>query len=131
MGLGPNYVLSKGHVATGTDAYKRGEFVKADATGLKVSRATTANQVCRGVCMEDVDAAKVTTGKVVVGVDMLGITQVLAGGTVAVDDLITNNASARGVKATSGQIVHGKALTPATSGQYFEMLQTPGAVAPA
>lgn len=133
MGVGPNYVLDKGHVAVGSAAYKAGELVVASGDGTKCARATTANAKIRGVCMENVDAAKVLTGKVVLDVRLLGIARVLAGAAVAVDDYLANDATARAVpkvKAIAGAQpgnVFGVALTAATAaGQYIDVLLTPG-----
>lgn len=133
MGVGPNYVLGKGHVATGSTAYRAGEIVAASGDGTKVARATTANSVWRGVCMEDVDAAKVTTGKVVLGVQMMGIVRVLAGAAIAVGDHLANDTTARAVpktKAAAGAqpgAVGAIALTAATAaGQYVDALLIPG-----
>lgn len=128
MGVGPNYVLDKGHVATGSTAYKAGELVVASGDGTKCARATSAGAKIRGVCQEDVDVAKVNTGKVVLDVRMLGIARVLAGGTVAVEDRVTNDTTARAVAvaATVGlKESCGVALTAATVGNYFDMLLTP------
>lgn len=129
MGVGANYVLAKGHVATGSTAYVAGELVVASGDGTKVARATSAGAKIRGVCMESVDAAKVTTGKVVIGVDMMGISRVLAGDAVAVDDRLTNDTTARAVPVAGtvgSKESFGVALTAATAaGQYIDVLLTP------
>jgi hypothetical protein len=134
MGVGPNYVLDKGHVATGSTAYKFGELVVPSGDGTKVARATTANARLRGVCQEAVDVGKVTTGKVVLNVRMLGISRVLAGAAIAVDDQLTNDTTARAVPKTKAGAgaqpghVFGTALTAATAaGQFVDVLLTPGA----
>src|SRR4051794_35314412 len=122
MGVGPNYVLDKGHVATGATAYKSGELVIAQGDGTKVARATSAGAKVRGVCQEDIDATKVTTGKAVINVRMLSIARVLAGGAVAVDDRLTNDTTARAVPvaATVGRLeTFGVALTAATAAGQF------------
>ena len=133
MGVGPNYVLDKGHVATGSTAYKMGELVVAKGDGTKCARATSGGAKVRGVCQESVDVAKVLTGKVVLDVRMLGIARVLAGAAVAVDDFVTNDTTARAVpktKAAAGAQpgnVFGIALTAATAaGQYIDVLLIPG-----
>jgi len=129
MGMGPNYVLDKGHVFTGSAAYKMGELVVASGDGTKCARATVAGAKVRGVCQESVDVAKVLTGKVVGDIRMLGIARVLAGDVVAVDARLTNDATARAVPvaATVGtKESFGVALTAATAaGQYIDVLLTP------
>jgi hypothetical protein len=129
MGVGPNYVLNKGHVATGSTAYAFGELVVASGDGTKCARATSAGAKIRGVCQESVDAAKVTTGKVVLNVAMLGIVRVLAGDAVAVEARVTNDTTARAVAvaATVGaKESFGVALTAATeAGQFIDVLLTP------
>ena len=133
MGVGADHILSKGHLATGSTAYKLGELVVASGDGTKVARATSANAVVRGVCGENLDTNRLGSGKAVIQVNMLGISRVLAGAAVSVDAYVTNDTTARAVTATAGQNVFGKALTAATAaGQYIDVLLTPGAiVAPA
>lgn len=129
MGVGPNYVLDKAHIATGSTAYALGELVVSSGDGTKCARATAAAAKVRGVCMENVDAAKVTTTKVALDIRMLGIARVLAGAAVAVDDRLTNDATARAVTvavAVGSKESFGIALTAATAaGQYIDVLLTP------
>jgi hypothetical protein len=129
MGVGPNYVLDKGHVATGSTAYVQGELAVASGDGTKCARATGAAAKVRGVVMENVDAAKVTTTKVVINLRMLGIARVLAGAAIAVEDRVTNDATARAVTvsaAIGAKEYFGVALTAATAaGQYIDVLLTP------
>jgi len=129
MGVGANYVLSKGHVATGATAYVMGELVVASGDGTKCARATGAGAKVRGVCAENVDVAKVLTGKVVLGVHMIGIARVLAGAAIAVEDRLTNDATARAVPvaaAVGAKEQFGVALTAASAaGQYVDVLLTP------
>lgn len=134
MGVGPNYVLDKGFVATGSTAYKAGELVVQSGDGTKSARATTGGSVVIGVNMENVDADKVSTGKVVHDVRIMGIARVLAGDAVAVGDHLTNDTTARAVKMTKAAAgtqpatSFGRALTAATAaGQYIDVLLTPGA----
>jgi len=127
MGVGADHILSKGHLATGSTAYKLGELVVASGDGTKCARATTANSVVRGVCGENLDTNRLGSGKAVIQVNMLGISRVLAGAAVAVDALVANDTTARAITATSGQNVFGKALTAASAaGQYIDVLLTPG-----
>jgi len=133
MGSGPNYVLDKGYVATGSSAYTAGELVVASGDGTKSARATSANAEVLGVNQENCDASRVTTGKAVLDTRLLGIARVLAGAAIAVGDKLANDATARAVpkaKAAAGAQpgpVFGKALTAATAaGQYVDVLLTPG-----
>jgi hypothetical protein len=131
MGVGPNYVLDKGHVATGSAAYKAATLVVSAGDGTQIANVGTAGVVCRGVVMETCDVAKVTTGKAVLDVRMLGIARVIAGtGGVSVDSKCTVSATGTAVKvgttaATVYNIV-GIALTAAAAGAQFDMLLTPG-----
>jgi hypothetical protein len=129
MGLGPQYVLDKGHVATGSAAYKFGELVTASGDGTKCARATVAGAKLRGVCQENVDAAKVLTGKVVLDVRMLGISRVIAGAAVAVEDRLTNDTSARAVPVSAvvgAKEYFGIAMTAATgAGEMIDVLLVP------
>lgn len=53
-----------------------------------------------------------------------GVTKVVSGGAIAVDDLITSDANQRGVVATTGDSVNGKALSPASGAGILVTLQT-------
>jgi hypothetical protein len=131
MGVGPNYVLDKGFVATGSTAYAQGELVTASGDGTKCARATGAGARVLGVCQESVDATRVTTGKVVLDVRLLGISRVLAGAAVAVGDRVTNDATARAVAVAASlglKESFGVALTASTAaGQFIDVLLTPAA----
>lgn len=128
MGVGPNYVLDKGLLATGSTAYAAGELVVA-AAGPGVARATAAGAKVLGVCMEDLDAAKVTTARAVVAVRILGIARVKVGtGGCAVGDRLTNDAGALGVVVAVSvglKESFGVALTAASANGYADVLLTP------
>jgi hypothetical protein len=132
MGVGPNYVLDKGHLATGSTAYAFGELCTSSGDGTKCARATSAGSKIRGVCQETVDVAKITTGKVVVNLRMLGISRVLAGAACAVDDRLTNDTTARAVPVAGtvgAKECFGVALTAATAaGQFIDVLLLPYSV---
>jgi hypothetical protein len=133
MGVGPNYVLDKGLVATGSSAYAFGELVVSSGDGTKCARATSAGAQILGVNQETVDAAKVQTGKVVTDVRLLGISRVIAGAAIAVGAKLTNDTSARAVTqagaAGSGAPSFGVALTACTAaGQHVDVLLTPANV---
>ena len=128
MGVGPNYVLDKGLVATGVAAYVQGELVVPSGDGTKSARATSAGASIVFVNMENVDASRITTGKVVADTRILGIARVLAGVAVAVGAKLTNDTTARAVTGgAAGTPSFGIALTAATAaGQYIDVLLTPG-----
>lgn len=145
MGVGPQYVLDKGFLATGATAYAFGEIVKLvvgignfTTTVNSVVRNTTATVLTTadtmlGVCQEDLDAVRLATGKAEIGVRLMGIARVQTGAAVTVGKFVTNDATARAIavtKATAGAQpvpVLGYALTGATaSGQFIDVLLTPG-----
>jgi hypothetical protein len=128
MGVGPNYVLHKGLLATGATAYKFGECVVPSADGTKCARATGAAAAVVFVCQEDLDTTRLATGKAVIDVAFLGIVRVLSGAAVAVNAKVANDATARAVTGgAAGTASFGIALTAATAaGQYIDVLLTPG-----
>ena len=102
MGAGPNFVLDKGYLATGADAYTAGEVVAPNTAVQSTKRATSAGAADNfGVCMESVDATKVATGKVFLNVRRLGIARVKTGGAFAKGAKLINDASARAVAAAA------------------------------
>lgn len=131
MGQGPNYVLNKGFVAGGSSAYALGQVVTLDGDQT-VNLAVTANDSpIIGLVTEDVDAAKVTTGKVVIGVAILGIAKGLAGASVSRGDRLVNEVTtARVIKQVgtdnTAVPVLGIALEDASDGDLFDVLLTPG-----
>jgi hypothetical protein len=135
MGVGPNYGLNKGMLAQGGSiAYAAGELLIAGSVEQSVAKAGAATLVPLGVCTEDIDAARVGTGKAFVGVAFTGIVRVKCGAAVAKNARITSDASARGVTVTRAvagaqpQPVYGMALTAtANANEFFDMLITPGA----
>jgi hypothetical protein len=129
---GPNWVgLDKGHLATGgSQAYKLGESVVLGATQDQVARATSAGAQVLGVCQEDIDAAKVNTGKAVINIRMLGISYCIAGAAIAIGAKLTNDTSARVVTQAgavgSGSPVMGVALSAAAAaGDLIQVMLTP------
>jgi hypothetical protein len=127
MGVGPNYVLDKGFVATGASAYAAGELVVLNGDGTKCARATSAGAVVAGVCMENVDATRIATGKVVLDTRLMGIARVLAGAAVAVGAKVTNDVTARAVTGgAAGTNSLGIALSAASAaGEFIDVLLTP------
>jgi hypothetical protein len=128
MGVGPNYVLSKGLLATGATAYKFGECVVQSGDGTKCARATSAAAAVVFVCQEDLDTTRLATGKAVINVAFLGIVRVLAGAAVTVGAKVANDTTARAVVGgAAGTASFGVALTASTAaGQYIDVLLTPG-----
>jgi hypothetical protein len=134
MGVGPNYVLDKGHLATGSTAYAFGELVVPAAGEQSMQRATSAGAPFCYVCQEDVDATRLATGKVIADARILGIARVIAGAAVAKSSKLTNDATARAIVQAgavgSGAPVFGIALTAAANaGDHIDVLLTPGATA--
>jgi hypothetical protein len=132
MGQGPNYVLDKGVLSTGSTAYAFGELVVMSTDATKSARATTANSAILGVNYENADAAKVSTGKAVLDTRILGIARVLAGAALSAGDHLTNDTTARAVtrtRAAAGAQPNpsfGVAFTAATAaGQFIDALLTP------
>jgi len=91
-----DHILTKGFKATTGKAYIRGQVVQMTAAWT-VDVATAGTQILVGVCIEDVDQVKVDTGKVIIGVDVVGITRCIASAAIV--------AGARVTAATGGKIV--------------------------
>jgi hypothetical protein len=129
MGVGPNYVLDKGMHASGSAAYVAGHFVKLTANVQEVAMTAGITDVAFGVVMENVDATKVTTGKVTLAVRVLGIARVEASAAIAIGNKVAPEAAATGRAklAATTQTPAGIALTAATAaGDYIDVLLTPG-----
>ena len=125
MGVGPNYGLDKGFLATGITAYAYGDPVKQTANGLGVAPAA-AGDTCIGVCQENIIADYVKTGKAVIDIRITGITRARASAAIAVGDKVAAAANRRVAKATTGAVL-GIALTPAAgANDVLEILLTPG-----
>jgi hypothetical protein len=148
MGLGPNYGLNKGYLATGATAYAFGEICREIANPA-ASLSSVANAVVRQttaiatgsaattlvVCQENLDTVKLGTGKAIISCAKAGAVRVLAGAAVTKGDRVTSDNTARAVtvtKATAGAIpvqVLGIAETDATAaGQFIDVTLTPGGV---
>jgi hypothetical protein len=134
MGVGPNYGLAKGMLAQGAVAYAAGELLIAGSVEQSCAKAGAATLFPLGVCGEDIDIAKVATGKAFVNVNLYGIARVKCGAAVAKNARITSDASARGVTVTRAiagaqpQPIYGMALTATSNAnEFFDMLIMPGA----
>lgn len=130
MGVGPNYVLDKGMRASGSAAYAVGTLMKLTTNVQEVAPTTASTDRVFGVCMEFVDAAKVTQGKVTVDVRVMGIARVIAGAAIAIGARVMPEtaATARAITAvTATNIPFGIALTAAVNaGDMIDVLLTPG-----
>jgi hypothetical protein len=126
MGVGPNYGLDKGFVATGGVAYDFGRLVvQSGTTGCAIAGA--GGDVL-GVCQEDIDASKVATGKAVIDIRLTGLSRVIAGAAVSVGARLASDASGRAVTAGTDVGSFGIARTAATAAnQHIDVQLTPGA----
>jgi hypothetical protein len=130
---GPNYVLDKGFICTGSTAYAFGEVLVQGSTNTSCARASATNQLALGVAQEIIDVGKVTTGKATINVRLLGITRVIASAAISRGARVGTTATARAVavtKAATGvQLAEsfGIALSPASAnGDMIDVLLTPG-----
>jgi len=124
MASGGNYVLSKGYpvlstynssAAAGVTQFRCVKFSGSPATAIDLAVAATTLPI--GVVQENIDQAKVATGKTVADVMLVGITKVYiaASGTVpVVGDKVTAGAGGGVVKAATGgtNFVMGVVLGP-------------------
>src|SRR2546423_3417851 len=97
---GPNYVYDKGYkvdsAASNVSFGRFCKFLASDTTGATVTTSgvlaaadvSAANFVV-GVYQDTLDAAKVSTGKAVVGVRMLGVARCEAGAALVIGDKVT------------------------------------------
>jgi hypothetical protein len=124
---GPNYVLDKGYILEGSSAYSRFRFVAAGATDQSVTSTIAAGALALGVIQEEVDAAKVATGKVTADIRILGISRVTAGAAVTLWAEVTTDASGRAINAaTATHRVLGRALQSAAAlGDEIDVLLVP------
>lgn len=140
---GSNYVLDKGFPvlstynssnASGVTAFRVVKCIAATGTiDLAVAATATALQV--GVVQENVDRAKVATGKVVADVRLLGITKVVVDGTPGTINhgtrVMCGAAGGVIVGATAGSYLVGIAVGvpsgTAVAGDIIDVLLTPGA----
>jgi hypothetical protein len=144
---GANYVLDKGFVvlstynssaAAGVTAYRC--VAMNSSTGL-IDLNATATALSIGVVQENIDAAKVATGKAVADVRVMGITKVRVSdtpGTIVLGSRLApsgTGANAGGVKlAVTTNAVVGICVGPVpigtpAAGDLIDMLLIPGGVA--
>jgi hypothetical protein len=129
-----DHVLTKSFLATGGSvAYSMGQTVKFAAGSTlqpaQCALATANSDLILGVVMEDLDAAKVNTGKAYVSVAMIGIALCIAGANnIAAGDRLTVDSSSRVVTSTTA--THrsvGMAMGPSAAiGDYISVFLMPG-----
>jgi hypothetical protein len=134
---GQNYVLVKSFLATGGSvAYNRGDLVVAAAGSTlqpaQCALSTASTDRILGVVQEDLDAAKVNTGKAYVAVMLLGVAQCVAGAALATINTRVMPGSGGTAKqviaaATATNIPFGVTLgVSGAQGDYISVLLTPG-----
>lgn len=120
-----NFVLDKGFKVEGVAAAVAYRFVGFGTANWGVTVTPTANGVVAGVIMENVDAAKVATGKVIANVRVLGIAPVKVGtGGLTRGAQVGTDATGQAVVAASGFVV-GLALESGVAGDIIDVLITP------
>lgn len=140
---GANYDYSKAFLATGSTAYAFGELVKPVAgttlAQAQCARLAAGTDFVLGVAQENLDVAKVLTGKAFIGVALEGAAKVIFdGGTVpAIGDYMTIGTTTKTRVARLGtqpapagafqniQIVGICFSVPAIAGDIFDIWLTP------
>jgi hypothetical protein len=123
--------LDKGAVVeVANGAMLKYRFVQMGTTSVQhvitVSASGGTAKNVLGISQEDIDAAKVATGKATINVRMFGISKVIAGAAVTAPDYVMSDASGRAIAATTGLMVRGLALTSATAaGDYIDVFVFP------
>ena len=139
MAHGSDYILTKGFkvlstynssAAAGVTKFRGVKFAAGDTVDLNVA-ATTLGV---GIVQEDIDAAKVATGKAVAAVAMLGTSKLVvqtATSIVQGSRLTLGNAGGAVIAATGNQQI-GINLSSITvaAGDLIDVLLTPGQIAP-
>lgn len=121
-----NFVLDKGFKVEGSAAVVANRFVGFSATTnwAIVSPPSGVGVVCPGVLMENVDAAKVATGKVIANVRLMGIAPVKTAAIITRGQPVTTDAAGLAIVATGSNQVLGVALETAASGDIIDVLLT-------
>lgn len=132
-----NFVLDKGYTALST-------YASSDANGVQafrfvritasqtIDRCSAVTQVPIGVVMENVDVAKVATGKAVVDVRVMGIARVTAGAAITIGAEVSTSTTGKAITAATTSRVAGIALQAAAAdNDQIDVLLTPaGRVVP-
>lgn len=95
MGAGPNSLLDKGYLATGSALYQYGQPVTYAAAAQSCAPISVANTYVLGVCQENIDAVRVTTGKAIINIRTMGLARALSGAAFAKGDPLTVDATGR------------------------------------
>jgi hypothetical protein len=116
-----NFVLDKGYAvasnyassdANGVQAFRGVRLVSSQT----IDRVSASTQVAIGIVQEDVDLAKVQTGKAVVDVRVQGISRAVAGAAIAIGAEVMFNAVGKVITAaTAANRVCGIALQAAAA----------------
>jgi Uncharacterized conserved protein (DUF2190) len=124
-----NFVLDKGYIVEGVAAAVAYRFVGFGTTDTTCDLTPTANTaIVLGVIMENIDAAKVATGKATANVRVLGIAPVTASAAITVGALVRSDADGRASAAATGNQAVGVALqAAAAAGDIINVLLTPAA----
>ena len=127
-----NFVLDKGFTllstynssaVAGALAKRFVKLVSNQTVDLNVLATTRSI----GVLMENVDQAKIATGKVVADVRLMGIARVVAGAAFAVGVEVGSDTTGRAITAVSTNYILGVALWPAANaGDEVDILLTQG-----
>jgi tetrahydrodipicolinate N-succinyltransferase len=127
MGIGPNYVLDKGLLVQGSAAVVFGTLYQMGTAVQTATPHTATNQRSIGVAMENIDAARVATGKVFADFRILGIARVRAGAAVAAGSRVSPDATGRAIVSAAASIPVGIAMTAAGAAEeHIDVLLTPG-----
>lgn len=142
-----DYILDKGFPALATynssaaAGVTKFRFVKTSISNsiTYIDLATSATNVGNiGVVQENADAVKVATGKVVLGVRLLGVSYVYANatpGAIAIGTRVTCGAAGGAILAATGNFVHGICIGMSVpggtvaAGDLISVLLTPGYIA--
>lgn len=130
QGLDKGFLVNTGSTVTfglaaALDRSKDGRFCK---TAVAANIVATGAEMFLGVFQEDVDAAKVATGKVVANVRMAGISRAISGGAIGVGAAVTIDSAGKFVAAGTGAGTNivGKAMTATTAtDQMFDVWLAP------
>lgn len=124
-----NYVLDKGYIVEGSAAAVAYRFVGFGTTETTCDLTPTANTaIVLGVIMENIDVAKVLTGKATADVRILGIAPVTASAAITVGAPVRADADGRASAAVSTNQIVGLALQAAgAAGDIINVLLTPAA----
>lgn len=121
-----NFVLDKGFKVEGTAAAVAYRFVGFGTANWACTVTPTAGGAVAGVVMENVDAAKVATGKVIANVRVLGIAPVKVGAAgITRGAQVATDATGQAVAAVATNSVVGVAMESGAVGDIIDVLITP------